>query len=71
MKLELQTINWVIEVLFIITPKAKAIIAGILTENPAIQFFFIHFFVDNSNANISLYTLSCPKLKFRYILSLL
>ena len=35
-----------------------------ITENPAIQIFFIHFFIDNSNANISLYTLSCPKLKF-------
>ena len=33
--------------------------AGI-TENPAIQIFFIRFFIDNSNANISLYTLSCP-----------
>ena len=22
--------------------------------------FFIHFFIDNSNANISLYALSCP-----------
>ena len=26
--------------------------------------FFIHFFIDNFNANISLHTLSCPKLKF-------
>ena len=43
--------------------KPKAIIAGI-TENPAIQKKFIHFFIDNSNANISLHTLSCPKLKF-------
>ena len=33
--------------------------AGI-TKNPAIQKFYIHFFIDNSNANISLYTLSCP-----------
>ena len=48
--------------------KPKAIIAGI-TENPETQFFFIHFFIDNSNANISLYTLSCPKLKFRYYLT--
>ena len=39
--------------------KPKAIIAGI-TENPAIQISFIHFFIDNYNANISLYTLSCP-----------
>ena len=43
--------------------KPKAIIAGI-TENPAIQFFFIHSFIDNSNANNSLHTLICPKLKF-------
>jgi hypothetical protein len=48
--------------------KPKAIIAGI-TENPATQFVFIHFFIDNSNANISLYTLSCPKLKSRYYLT--
>ena len=33
--------------------------AGI-TKNPATQKFYIHFFIDNSNANISLYTLSCP-----------
>ena len=26
--------------------------------------FFIHFFIDNSIANISLHTLSCPKLTF-------
>ena len=38
--------------------KTRQIIAG-TTENPA-----IHFFIDDSNANISLYTLSCPKLKF-------
>ena len=43
--------------------KPKAINAGI-TKNPAIQKLFIHFFIDNSNANISLHTLSCPKLKF-------
>ena len=30
------------------------------TKNPAIQKLFIHFFIDNSNANISLYALSCP-----------
>jgi hypothetical protein len=48
--------------------KPKAIIAGI-TENPATQFLFIHFFIDNSNANISMYTLSCPKLKFRFYLT--
>ena len=30
------------------------------TKNPATQKFYIHFFIDNSNANISLYTLSCP-----------
>ena len=33
--------------------------AGI-TKNPAIQKCFIHFFIDNSNANISFYTSSCP-----------
>ena len=43
--------------------KPKAIIAGI-TENPATQ-FFIHFFIDNSNANISLYTLSQGRNKLR------
>ena len=46
--------------------KPKAIIAGI-TENPAAQILFIHFFIDNSNANVSLYTLSCPKLKFEQL----
>ena len=35
-----------------------------ITENPADQIFYIHFFINNSNANISLYALSCPKLKF-------
>ena len=43
--------------------KPKAIIAGI-AKNPVVQEFFIHFFIDNSNPNISLHTLSCPKLKF-------
>ena len=33
--------------------------AGI-TKNPATQKFYIHFFIDNSNANISLYALTCP-----------
>jgi hypothetical protein len=33
--------------------------AGI-TKNPATQKFYIHFFIDNSNANISLYALSFP-----------
>ena len=33
--------------------------AGI-AKNQAIQKFFIHFFIDNSNANISMYALSCP-----------
>ena len=28
--------------------------------------FFIHFFIDNSNANISLYALSCPTFNFAY-----
>ncbi len=38
-------------------------IAGI-TKNQAIQKLFIHFFINDSNANISLHTLSCPKLEF-------
>ena len=29
-------------------------------ENQAVQKFYIHFFIDNSNADISLYALSCP-----------
>ena len=37
--------------------------AGI-TKNPAIQKFYIHIFIDNFNVNISLRTLTCPKLKF-------
>ena len=40
--------------------KPKAISAGI-TENPAAQIFLFIFFIDNSNSNITLYTLSCPK----------
>ena len=32
----------------------------VTTKNPANQKFYIHFFIDSSNANISLYTLSCP-----------
>ena len=32
----------------------------VITKNPANQKFYIHFFIDSSNANISLYTLSCP-----------
>ena len=32
----------------------------VITKNPAHQKFYIHFFIDNSNANISFYTLSCP-----------
>ena len=35
--------------------------AGI-SKNPAYQKFYIHFFIDNYNANISLYALSCPNL---------
>ena len=31
-----------------------------VTKNPVVQIFFIHFFIDNSNANNSLYALSCP-----------
>ena len=35
--------------------------AGI-SKNPVHQKFYTHFFIDNSNANISLYALSCPNL---------
>ena len=31
----------------------------VITENPAIQKFYIHFFIDIFNANISLFTFSC------------
>ena len=44
-------------------PKAKSNYRG-SAENPAHQKFYIHFFINNSNANISLHTLSCPKSKF-------
>ena len=33
--------------------------AGV-TRNPADQIFYNNFFIDNSNANITLYILSCP-----------
>ena len=33
-------------------------------QNPAIQKFYIHFFINNFNVNVSLHTLNCPKLKF-------
>ena len=42
--------------------KAKSNYRG-YAENPAIQKFHIHFFIDNSNVNFILYTLSCPNLK--------
>jgi hypothetical protein len=48
--------------------KEVAFIAG-KSENQADKFFFIRFSIDNSIANISFYTLSCPKLKFRYYLT--
>ena len=35
----------------------------VITENQAVQKFYIHFFIDNSNVNFILYNLSCPKLK--------
>ena len=35
----------------------------VITENQAVQKFYIHFFIDNSNVNFILYTLSCPNLK--------
>ena len=31
----------------------------VITENQAVQKFYIHFFIDNSNVDISLLTLSC------------
>ena len=52
----------------LVTLKPKAFIAGI-TENPAARIFFIHFSIDNSFANISLYALSCSKLNFGYYLT--
>ena len=42
--------------------KAKSNYRG-SAENPAIQKFYIHFFIDNYNVNFILYTWSCPKLK--------
>ena len=39
--------------------KAKSNYRG-SAENQAVQKFYIHFFIDNSNADISLYALSCP-----------
>ena len=38
--------------------KAKSNYRG-SAENQAVQKFYIHFFIDNSNADISLLTLSC------------
>ena len=43
--------------------KTVAFIAG-KSENPADQKLYIHFFIDNLIANISLYALSWPKLNF-------
>ena len=43
--------------------KTVAFIAG-KSENQAAEKFFIHFFIDNLIANISLYALSWPKLNF-------
>ena len=40
--------------------KLKGDAITVITKNPAHQKFYIHFFIDNSNANISFYTLSCP-----------
>ena len=47
----------------------------VITKNQATQKFYINFFIDNSNANISLYTLSFPdfnlgQLKVQYALDL-
>ena len=39
----------------------------VITENPAIQKFYINFFIDNYNANISVYTLSCPDFNLRQL----
>ena len=43
--------------------KAKSNYRG-SDQNPAHQKFYIHFFIDNFNINISLHSLSCPELKF-------
>ena len=48
--------------------KTVAFIAG-KSENPADQKKFIHFFIDNLIANISLYALSWPKLNFGFYLT--
>ena len=40
--------------------------AGI-AKNPAIQKVYINFFIDNSNANTSLYALSCPNFNLRQL----
>ena len=48
--------------------KPKPFIAGI-TGNPAARNCFIHFSIDISIANISLYALSCSKLNFGYCLT--
>ena len=45
----------------------KAFIAGITKKK--CQNFFIHFSIDNSIANISLYAPSCSKLNFGYYLT--
>ena len=43
--------------------------AGI-SKNPAHQKLYIHFFIDNSNANISLYTLSGPLAELHFSLEI-
>ena len=48
--------------------KEVAFIAG-KSENQAAKIFFIHFFIDNLIANISLYALSWPKLNFECYLT--
>ena len=40
--------------------RRRHLLSTIITKNPANQKIFIHFFIDNSNANISFYTLGCP-----------
>ena len=44
--------------------KRQLHLSQVKTENPAAQFFFIRFFIDDLIANIRLYAISWPKLNF-------
>ena len=47
--------------------KLKGDAITVITKNPAHQKFYIHFFIDNYNANIGLYPLSCPEFDLRQL----